>query len=103
MPKKPKNEYIWILMDADDSGDLAEYSGPVKIDAKKLGEHLEKFTSSMSKALDKCKSIDKEYELSEVTIDVKLSAEAGFVLVSKAGVEGTIGLKFIKNKRKKSD
>lgn len=89
-------DVIWVLLDAPEGGDLSRYAGPMQIDAEKLGEHLRSFTSAVSKALEKCKSLAGEFELSEVAIEAKLSAEAGFVLVSKAGVEGTVGFKFVK-------
>ena len=39
-----------------------------------------------------------ENSTSLVTIEAKLTAEFGFALVSKAGVEGTITLKFVRGK-----
>jgi hypothetical protein len=89
-----EGDVIWVLLDAPEGGDLSRYAGPVQIDAEKLGKHLRSFTSAVSRALEKCKSLAGEFELLEVMIEAKLSAETGFVLVSKAGVEGTVGFKF---------
>jgi hypothetical protein len=94
-----ESDVIWVLLDAPEGGDLSRYAGPVQIDAEKLGEHFRSFTSAVSKALESCRSLAGEFELSEVAIEAKLSAEVGFALVSKAGVEGVVGFKFEKRSK----
>lgn len=93
-------DMIWVLLDAPAGGDLSHYAGPLQISVDKLAEHLQAFTAAISKSLGKCKSLAGEFELSEVSIEAQLSAETGFTLVSKAGVEGTIGFKFSKRDKK---
>jgi hypothetical protein len=95
----PNEDVIWVLLDAPEGGDLSRYAGPVQIDAEKLGEHLRTFTGAVSKALRSCRTLAGEFELTEVTLEAKLSAEVGFALVSKAGMEGTVSFKFEKEKR----
>jgi|GEM_PF-6620862 len=99
-------EEIWVLVDEPTgTGDLKKYSGPQKISVETLGKHLQSFVSGISKALQNYKTSLMEvgeFELSEVTLEAKLSTELGFVLVSKTGVEGTINLKFEKRKQPES-
>jgi hypothetical protein len=96
------SQEIWVLVDdPTGTGDLAKYSGPQKLPVEMLGEHLQSFVSGISKALQRCKTSVMEvgeFELTEVTLDAKLTTEVGFVLVSKTGIEGTISLKFEKQK-----
>ena len=92
-----QNETIWVLMDAPSGGDLVQYAGPLQIDAEKLGEQFRNFTSAISKAIEQSSTSlgnRSKYELTEITLEAKLSAEVGFMLVSKGSVEGTIGFKF---------
>lgn len=83
---------LYVLI--DEPADIEQFGGPKEIDADKLGEHLQKFSSAISHALEKCKSLAGQFELKEVSLEAKLTAEFGFVLVSKAGVEGSVTLKF---------
>ena len=86
---------VWVMIDAPvGEADVQRYSLPQKLSVNKLGEHLQSFASSISDALRNCKTIAGDFELSEVTLEAKLIAEFGFVLVSKAAVEGAISLKF---------
>lgn len=95
--KVAQTDTIWILVDAPEGGDLAQYAGPLQIDVEKLGEHFASFTTAISKALAKCKPFgDGEYGLTEITFQAKLSAEVGFTLVGKGGIEGAVGFKFVK-------
>ena len=92
---------IWVLLDGPQDADLARYAGPLQIDVEKLGEHFETFTKAISKAIEKCSQplgTKSQYELTEIALEAKLSAEVGFTLVSKGGVEGTIGFKFERKK-----
>lgn len=94
-PKKPSTPAtLYVLI--DEPGDVEKFGGPKEIDADKLGEQLQKFSDAISRALQKCKSIAGEYELQEISLEAKLTAEFGFVLVTKAGVEGAVTLKFAK-------
>jgi hypothetical protein len=97
-----QTETIWVLVDAPSGGDLVQYAGPLQIDVEKLGQHFETFTRAISKAIEKANQplgTKKQYELTEITLEAKLSAEVGFTLVSKGGVEGTFGFKFERKKR----
>lgn len=105
MPTKRSNERtkvpqeVWVLLDAPAGAkdqDLMSYGGPQRIDVAKLGEHLQSFTSAMTEVLKKVKTLAGDFELSEVSLQAKLTAEVGFVLITKAGMEGAIDLKFAK-------
>lgn len=85
-------ETVYVLV--DDTGDVSRFGGPKEMDADKLGEHLGKFSRAMSRALEQCKTLAGEFDLTEITLEAKLTTEFGFVLVSKAGVEGGVSLKF---------
>ena len=85
-------ETVYVLV--DDTGDVSRFGGPKEMDADKLGEHLSKFSRAMSRALEQCKTLAGEFDLTEITLEAKLTTEFGFVLVSKAGVEGAVSLKF---------
>jgi hypothetical protein len=94
-------ETIWVLVDAPSGGDLMQYAGPLQIDVEKLGQHFEAFTKAISKAIEKASQplgAKSQYELTEITLEAKLSAEVGFTLVSKGGVEGTFGFKFARKR-----
>jgi hypothetical protein len=90
------NQSIFVLL--DESADVEKFGGPKEIDADKLGEQLQKFGDAISRALDKCKRLAGEFELNEISLEAKLTAEFGFVFVSKAGVEGAVTLKFERSK-----
>lgn len=62
--------------------------------AADLGDRLQEFTSTLSMALSKIQGIGAGFELSEVSVDVRLSVELGVELIAKAGVEGGINLTF---------
>jgi hypothetical protein len=83
---------VFVLI--DEPGDVEKFGGPKQIDADKLGEQLKSFTDGIGRALQQCRRLAGEFELSEITLEAKLTAEFGFVLVSKAGVEGAVTLKF---------
>lgn len=83
---------IFVLL--DDPDDVAAFAGPKEIDVDKLGDQLKRFTEAISKALERCRSVGGQYDLAEIVLEAKLTAEVGFALVSKAGVEGTVSLKF---------
>jgi len=83
---------IFVLI--DEPGDVEKFGGPKEIDADKLGEQLRRFSDGIRRALQQCKCLAGEFELSEISLEAKLTAEFGFILVSKAGVEGAVTLKF---------
>jgi hypothetical protein len=86
------SDKLFVLI--DEPSDVERFGGPKEIDADKLGEHLQQFSHAISRALEKCTSPAGQFELKEVSLEAKLTAEFGFVLVSKAGVEGAVTLKF---------
>lgn len=99
--QKNTNDTIWVLVDSPSGGDLDKYAGPVQINVEKLGEHFEAFTDAISKALGKVSKpigLKSEFELDEITLEATLSAEIGFTLVSKGGIEGTFGFTYKKIK-----
>ena len=89
---------IWVLVDTPEGGDLSHYSGGLEISLDRLKGQFQSFTSKISEILEGCRSLAGDFELGEVTITAKLSAEVGFVLVSKAGMEGGIDFKFVKKR-----
>ena len=93
------SESIWVLTE-ETGGDLAQYAGLLEIGAEKLKEHMENFSKAISTMVTGAQVMAGEYELGEITLKVSLSAEKGFVLVSKAGVEGALELKFMKKDKK---
>lgn len=88
----PHAESVFVLV--DEPTDVSRFGGPKEIDADKLGEQFEKFSRGISKALEHCRTVAGEFELAEISLEAKLTTEFGFVLISKAGVEGAINLKF---------
>ncbi len=86
---------LWILVDDEEpEAELERYWGRKRYSAAALGDKLQEFTSTLSEALSKIQKIGAGFELSEVSVDVRLSAEVGFELIAKAGVEGGITLTF---------
>lgn len=86
---------LWILVDEEKpEAELERYWGRKRYSAAALGDRLQDFTSTLSEALSKIQKVSSGFELSEVSVDVRLSAEVGFELIAKAGVEGGITLTF---------
>jgi hypothetical protein len=98
-PANPSSSERPIFVLLDDAADVAKFGGPQEIDAAQLGAQLQRFSSAVSEAVSHCKSIGEEFDLTEITLQAKLTAEFGFVLVSKAGVEGAVTLKFSRTKK----
>ena len=86
---------IWVLTDSVDTG-IQKLADAKEISVEKLREHLQKFTAAISSALGSVQTLAGDFQLAEVEIHATLSAEAGFVWVTKAGLEGGISLKFTK-------
>lgn len=84
---------IWVLA-SDTDGDLSRYAGPLEIGIERLKEHMAKFSQAIAEVVADAHTLAGEFELKEVKLKATLSAEHGFVLVSKAGVEGGIELTF---------
>jgi hypothetical protein len=89
---------VWVLLDGPEGGDLRHFAGPLQIGVDKLKAHFQSFTSAIAETLEGCRSLAGDFELGEVTIKAKLSAEAGFVLISKVGIEGAVDFKFVKKR-----
>jgi hypothetical protein len=87
-------DVIWVLIDSPPDGDIQAYAGPGQINADKLREHFQSFTTAMAQALEGLKSPVKDFQLSEVAIQAKLTGEIGFVLVGKTGVEGGVEFRY---------
>jgi hypothetical protein len=86
---------IWILVDEDKpDAELARFGNRKRYSADALGDRLQEFTSTLSQALSKIQKVAADFELSEVSVDARLSAEVGFELIAKAGVGGGITLTF---------
>ena len=96
-PSTEQAQAIYVLV--DEPGDVAKFGGPKEIDADKLGEHLSRFSGAISRALAQVKTLAGEFQLSEITLEAKLTTEFGFVLLSKAGVEGSVSLKFARQRK----
>ncbi len=87
---------LWVLTDASPHGAAETLlpPTPVAIDAEKLGEQLEEFVRVFAKSLDNVKDITVSgYNLTTISVDVKISATLGVVLIG-AGVAGGITLTF---------
>ena len=107
MPAKPSSKSktskqptppsaIYVLADTSDA-ELQKFGGAKEIPIDTLKNHLQSFTAGLSSALSSCQTIAGQFELSEIEVQATLSAEFGFVLVTKAGVEGSVSLKFVKH------
>jgi hypothetical protein len=60
---------VYVLI--DEPGNVELFSGAKEIDTDKLGEHLQKFSGAISRALEKCKNLTGEFELKEVSLEAK--------------------------------
>jgi hypothetical protein len=59
-----------------------------------LGEKLREFAESLSEPIRSVEAIAGAYQLTEVALETALDAECGFALITKAGVRGSVSLKF---------
>jgi hypothetical protein len=88
---------LWILVDETEEapeGELARFRGRKRYSAEVLGDKLQDFTATLSTALSRIQQIGAGFELSEVSVDVRMSAQVGFELIAQAGIEGGITLTF---------
>ncbi len=96
--KKHEPNTIWVLADVSPVEEGAEPllpAAPTMIDAEKLGEQLQEFVTAFTKSLDKVQNVSLTgFNLSEVAVDVKLSASLGIVMIGQAGVTGGLTLTF---------
>ncbi len=101
-PKKTKqgSDKLWVLTDVSPVDETAKTllpSTPSAIDPEKLGEQIQDFVLAFSKSLDKIQSVSVSgFDLTQISVDVKLSATLGLVLIGQAGVTGGITLTFSK-------
>ena len=72
---------VYVLMDDADS--VARFAEPKEIDVERLGNQLQTFSDGIGRALQQCKRLAGEFELDEITLEAKLTAEYGFTLVAK--------------------
>jgi len=92
-PKADVPREIFVITEDSGAG-IQKFAADKSIPVEKLREHLRAFTGALSSALDSIQSVAGDFQLSEVQVTATLSAEAGFVWVTKAGVEGGITLTF---------
>jgi len=85
---------IWVLAEPVPAG-IQKFGALEKIPTDKLRDHLQNFTAAISSALSGVQAVAGKFELAEVSIEATFSAEAGFALVTKLGVEGGVTLKFV--------
>jgi hypothetical protein len=88
---------IFVVTEESGAG-IQKYAADKSIPVEKLREHLRNFTGALSAALDSVQSLAGEFQLSEVQVTATLSAEAGFVWVTKVGVEGGVTLTFTRRR-----
>jgi len=63
------------------------------VDTDKLKNSVLALTSQLSGVFADLKTVG-EFQLSEVSVSVEVSAEGGLILIGKAGISGGINLKF---------
>jgi hypothetical protein len=86
---------ILVLTESGEAG-IQKFGAEQKIPAEKLREHLQKFTAALSSGFGAIQSLGGQFQLAEVEVQAIFSAEAGFIWVTKAGVEGGVTLKFVR-------
>ncbi len=95
------SDTIWVLTDASSVHGATQTllpAAPLAVDVEKLGEQLQEFVIAFSKSLDKLQDVSVNgYYLSQVSVDVKLTATLGVVLIGQAGLTGGITLTFARN------
>jgi hypothetical protein len=94
--KAVSTQTVYVLM--DDAESIAKFGEPKEIDVDRLGKQLQVFSNGIGRALQQCKRLAGDFALDEISLEAKLTAEYGFSLVAKAGVEGTVTLKFARAK-----
>jgi hypothetical protein len=88
---------IFVITEENAAG-IQKFAADKSIPVDKLREHLRNFTGALSSALDSVQTLTGEFQLSEVQVTATLSAEVGFVWVTKAGVEGGVTLTFARKR-----
>ena len=95
---KRSSNTIWVLTDTSSLHGAAETllsTAPSAVDVERLGEQLQGFVTAFSKSLARLPNVlPNGFSLSQVSVDVKLTAELGVVLIGQAGVTGGITLTF---------
>jgi len=88
---------IFVITDESGVG-IQKYGAEKSIPVEKLREHLRNFTGALSSALESVQSLAGDFQLSEVEVSATLSAETGFVWITKAGIEGGVTLTFTRRR-----
>jgi hypothetical protein len=97
MPDEQSQGTLFIMVDgATTTEGVAKFAGPTEITVEKLREHLQSFVSKVGGALTGIAAEMGSYQLQEVEVEASFNAETGFVFVAKAGVEGSVKLRFIR-------
>jgi hypothetical protein len=93
-------ETIFILVESSTTTEgLAKFAGPQEISVERLREHLQSFVRKIGDSLNGIASALGDYELSEVEVEASFNAEQGFVFIAKAGIEGSVKLRFEKRRQ----
>ena len=95
-PKRTPPSEIVILAESTEGG-LQQFAGEKKIPVEKLKEHLQSFSDALSATLGSIETLAGQFQLREVEVQATFSAEAGFMWITKAGVEGGVTLKFVRS------
>jgi hypothetical protein len=90
-------ETVFIMVEGDNAAEgLAKFAGPQEISVEKLREHLQSFVGKIGGALSGVASAIGNYELAGVEVEASFNAEKGFIFIAKAGIEGSVKLRFEK-------
>ena len=69
----PVTQTVYVLM--DDAASIEKFGGSKEIDVERLGKQLQAFSDGIGRALQQCKRLAGEFELNEISLDAKLTAE----------------------------
>jgi hypothetical protein len=91
-----KNQYILIVEPTSSPGsaEVIQFGGPKQISPEVLGQKLKEFADGLSASLQSLQAIGGAYQLAEISLEAALDASFGFALIAKAGVKGSVTLKF---------
>jgi hypothetical protein len=96
----PAPEYLYILTAPDaDSAGIGNFMHPVKVPIRELQKNLEEFTKKLGSLLPAVPRV-KDYELSEISVSVNITAGGELQLIGvakgKADIGGGLTLRFTK-------
>lgn len=95
MSDNQSSETVFILADGPGLAEgVRRFADTDQITVEKLREHLDSFVRKIGGALSGVASALGEYELAGVEVEASFNAEKGFVFIAKAGVEGSVKLRF---------